>query len=186
MTVFGYARCSTDGQDLSGQIEALRSAGCERVYHEKVSGARIDRRELDRLIRRLRAGDHVMVTRLDRLARSTRDLLHVLEAIGKAGASFRSIHDRWADTSTPHGRLILVVLGGLAEYERELILARTAEGMVRARERGVKFGRPRALSHFQRQEAVQRLRNGESQSDIARSYGVSAPTISRLRATSAV
>jgi DNA invertase Pin-like site-specific DNA recombinase len=103
-----------------------------------------------------------------------------------AGASFRSIHDRWADTSTPHGRLILVVLGGLAEYERELILARTAEGMVRARERGVKFGRPRALSHFQRQEAVQRLRNGESQSDIARSYGVSAPTISRLRATSAV
>jgi DNA invertase Pin-like site-specific DNA recombinase len=79
VTVFGYARCSTDGQDLSGQIEALRSAGCERVYHEKVSGARIDRRELDRLIRRLRPGDQVMVTRLDRLARSTRDLLNVLE-----------------------------------------------------------------------------------------------------------
>jgi DNA invertase Pin-like site-specific DNA recombinase len=104
------------------------AAGCAKVFREKVSGAKTDRPELARVIRRLEPGDVLIVTRLDRLARSTRDLLNILDAIGKAGAGFRSLSDPWADTTTPHGRLMLTVLGGLAEFERELILARTSEG----------------------------------------------------------
>ena len=122
----------------------------------------------------------MIVTRLDPLARSTRDLLNVLDAIGKAGAAFKSLGDAWADTTTPHGRLMLTVLGGLAEFERELIIARTGEGRTRAKDRGVKFGRPKALTPHQRQEAIQRLSNGEAQADVARSFNVSQATISRL------
>src|SRR5262245_9748526 len=121
-----------------------------------------------------------MVARLDRLARSTRDLLNILDAIGKAGAGFKSLGDAWADTTTSHGRLMLTVLGGLAEFERELILARTSEGRVRAKAKGVKFGRPPVLTPHQRQEAMDRLAKGETQADIARSYAVSQATISRL------
>src|SRR5262249_21587894 len=128
-------------------------------------------------------GDVLVVTRLDRLARSTHDLLNVLATIGERQASFRSLKDTWADTTTPHGRLMLTVLGGLAEFERELIRARTGDGRVRAKARGVRFGRPTVLSAHQQQEAIQRLANGEAQADLARSYGVSQPTISRLRRT---
>jgi DNA invertase Pin-like site-specific DNA recombinase len=128
----------------------------------------------------LAVGDVLIVTRLDRLARSTRDLLNIIDAVAKAGATFKSIHDIWADTTTPHGKLMLTILGGLAEFERSLILARTADGVKRAKERGVKFGRPTALTAYQRQEARQRLEAGESQSDIARTFGVSQATISRL------
>ncbi len=119
-----------------------------------------------------------MVTRLHRLARSTRDLLNVLAAVGDRGAGFKSLKDAWADTTTAHGRLMLTVLGGLAEFERELIMARTGEGRLRAQARGVRFGRPRSLTP--RQEAMQRLADGEVQADLARSYGVSQATISRL------
>jgi hypothetical protein len=127
MTVYGYARVSTAGQTLVSQDAQLHAAGCAKVYAEKVSGAKTDRPELAKLIRRLEAGDVLMVTRLDRLARSTRDLLNILDAIGKAGAGFKSLSDAWADTTTPHGRLMLTILGGLAEFERELILARTGD-----------------------------------------------------------
>jgi DNA invertase Pin-like site-specific DNA recombinase len=121
------------------------------------------------------------VTRLDRLARSTRDLLNILDTVGKAGAGFRSLKDAWADTTTAHGRLMLTILGGLAEFERELILARTDDGRKRAQAKGVKFGRPAKLTAHQRQEALERLEKGEeSQADIARSYAVSQATISRL------
>src|SRR5262245_33835036 len=123
MAVFGYARVSTDGQSLASQDAQLRAAGCAKVYAEKVSGSTTDRPELAKVLRRLEAGDVLVVTRLDRLARSTRDLLNILDAIGKAGAGFKSLGDAWADTTTPHGRLMLTVLGGLAEFERELILA---------------------------------------------------------------
>jgi hypothetical protein len=124
------------------------------------------------------------VTRLDRLARSTRDLLNTLDAVAKAGAGFKSLKDTWADTTTPHGRLMLTVLGGLAEFERELIRARTDDGRRRAQARGVRFGRPLALTAHQRQEAIQRLCNGEAQADVARSFNVSQATISRLAAPS--
>jgi DNA invertase Pin-like site-specific DNA recombinase len=121
----GYARVSTNGQTLASQDAQLHAAGAAKVYAEKRSGARTDRPELAKLLKRLEAGDVLMVTRLDRLARSTRDLLNILDAVGKAGAAFKSLGDAWADTTTPHGRLMLTVLGGLAEFERDLILART-------------------------------------------------------------
>jgi DNA invertase Pin-like site-specific DNA recombinase len=184
MPSYGYARVSTNGQDLSAQDAELRAAGCAKVFKEKMSGARSDRPELAKAINRLEQGDVLVVTRLDRLARSTRDLLNVLDEIAKRGAGFKSLHDAWCDTSTPHGRLMLTVLGGLAEFERSLIVARTGEGRKRAKDRGVKFGRPRKLTPHQRQEALQRLAGGESQSDVARTFALSASTISRLAASS--
>jgi DNA invertase Pin-like site-specific DNA recombinase len=184
MTVYGYARVSTAGQTLASQDSQLHAAGCAKVCAEKVSGAKSDRPELAKVLRRLEAGDVLVVTRLDRLARSTRDLLNILDAIGKAGADFRSLGDAWADTTTPHGRLMLTVLGGLAEFERELILARTGDGRARAKAKGVRFGRPPSLSPHQRREAIARIAEGVSQADLARSYGVSQATISRLAAPS--
>jgi DNA invertase Pin-like site-specific DNA recombinase len=123
--IVGYARVSTDGQTLDAQHAALIAAGAERVFAEKVSGAVTDRKALARAIATLGAGDVLLVTRLDRLARSTRDLLNVLDHVAKAGAGFRSLADAWADTTTAHGRLMLTILCGLAEFERELIRART-------------------------------------------------------------
>src|SRR5215472_12950423 len=157
MATFGYARVSTRDQDLASQVAALQAAGCGNIFKEKASGAKTDRPELAKAIRRLEAGDMLVVTRLDRLARSTRDLLNILDAVAKAGASFKSLADAWADTTTPHGKLLLTVLGGLAEFERELIRARTDDGRKRAKARGVKFGRPVKLTAHQRQEALKRL-----------------------------
>jgi DNA invertase Pin-like site-specific DNA recombinase len=182
MAIYGYARVSTNGQDLASQEAELMAAGAAKVFKEKVSGAKTDRAELGKVIRRLESGDLLIITRLDRLARSTRDLLNVLATIGDRKAGFRSLKDTWADTTTPHGRLMLTVLGGLAEFERELIRARTGEGRTRAKARGVKFGRPTALTPHQRTEALQRLANGEAQADVARTFDVSQATISRLAA----
>ena len=179
--IFGYARVSTDGQTIDAQREALQAAGAEKVFQETASGAKADRRQLARVLASLNAGDVLIVTRLDRLARSTRDLLNTLDTIAKAGAGFRSLADAWADTTTPHGRLMLTILGGLAEFERELIKSRTGEGRARAKARGVKMGPKFSLTHHQRQEAVARKEAGEAVREIARSYNVSASTISRLR-----
>jgi DNA invertase Pin-like site-specific DNA recombinase len=183
MTIYGYARVSTDGQTLAVQEAALTQAGAAKVYAEKVSGASaINRPALARALKALGEGDVLLVTRLDRLARSTRDLLNVLDMIAKAGAGFKSLADAWADTTTPHGRLMLTVLGGLAEFERELIRARTGEGRKRAKARGVHMGRPPALTPHQQREALARREAGETLMDIARTFGVSHTTISRLRA----
>jgi DNA invertase Pin-like site-specific DNA recombinase len=181
MVSVGYARVSTDGQTLDGQMAALKAAGCERVLKEKISGARADRQQLNRLLASLGEGDLVVVTRLDRLARSTRDLLNILAAIADRGAGFRSLGDNWADTSTSHGRLMLTVLGGLAEFERDLIRARTGEGRARAVARGVRLGRRPKLTYHQQQEALGRREAGEALTEIARTYNVSHSTISRLR-----
>jgi DNA invertase Pin-like site-specific DNA recombinase len=154
------------------------------VFKEKASGAKTDRPELAKAIGRLEPGDVLVVTRLDRLARSTRDLLNVIKEISDRGAGFKSLKDAWADTTSAHGRLMLTVLGGLAEFERELIRARTGEGRKRAKERGVRFGRPRKMTPHQRQEALQRLAAGETMADVARTYNVDATTIGRLAAAS--
>jgi len=180
MTVFGYARVSTDGQTVAAQVAQLRAAGCAKVYSETASGAKTDRAELAKALRVLQPGDVLVVTRLDRLARSTRDLLNTLHALGERQVGFKSLVDTWADTTTPHGRLMLTVLGGLAEFERELIRARTGEGRKRAKARGVRFGRPPKLNAHQRQEAIARLQAGGTQSDVARTYNVDATTIGRL------
>jgi DNA invertase Pin-like site-specific DNA recombinase len=144
------------------------------------SRARRDRAELRRLQDGLNQDDVLLVTRLDRLARSTRDLLDVLAHVAERGASFRSLGDAWADTTTAHGRLMLTVLGGLADFERELIRMRTAEGRERARTRGVRMGRKPKLTPHQRREVLERKAAGEAVTEIARSYNVSHSTISRM------
>ena len=178
--IIGYARVSTHGQSLESQQSALQAAGVEKVFAEKISGTVTDRKALARAIAALQASDVLLVTRLDRLARSTRDLLNTLAAVTERGAGFRSLADPMLDTTSAHGRLILAVLGALAEFERSMILARTADGRKRAMDRGVQFGRKPKLSAFQMQEAMARRANGESLSDIGRSYGVSHSIISRL------
>ena len=180
MALFGYSRISTDGQTLAAQNAALRAAGCVKIYSETASGTKTDRAELRKVMKRLNEGDVLVVTRLDRLARSTRDLLNTLHQIGQQGAGFRSLGDPWCDTTTPHGRLMLTVLGGLAEFERELIVARTGEGRARAKAAGQHMGRPPSLTPHQRREALARRDAGETLTDIARTYGVSHTTISRL------
>jgi DNA invertase Pin-like site-specific DNA recombinase len=178
--IFGYARVSSIGQSLTAQIEQLHDAGAEKVFREKASGARTDRPQLRRVLAKLDDGDVFLVTRLDRLARSTRDLLNTLDAIAAKGAQFRSLGDVWADTTTAHGRLIVTVLAGLAEFQRELIVSTTSEGRVRAKASGVKLGRKSTLTPHQKGEARQRRAKGEPPSAIARSYNVSRWTIQRL------
>ena len=150
------------------------------MFREVASGANTDRTQVRRPLDQLEAGDVLLVTRLDRLVRSTRDLLNTLATIAERKAGFRSLGDTWADTTTAHGRLMLTVLGGLAEFERELIRARTEEGRARAKERGKGLGRPFKLTAHPRQEALAQREGGELLSEIARSYNVSAATISRL------
>jgi DNA invertase Pin-like site-specific DNA recombinase len=151
--IVGYARVSTDGQTLDAQQEALRAAGAARVFSEKQSGIKTDRRALAQCLASLEPGDTLLITKLDRLARSTRDLLNTIDTIGKARATFKSLSDFWADTTTPQGKLMLTILGGFAEFERHLILSRTNEGRVRAKANGVKFGRHPKLTKHQREEA---------------------------------
>jgi DNA invertase Pin-like site-specific DNA recombinase len=179
--IYGYARVSTDGQSVDAQVKKLRAAGAEKVFRETASGARADRAQLRRALDQLDKGDVLTVTRLDRLARSTRDLLNTLATITSKGAGFRSLHDTWADTTTAHGRLMLTVLGGLAEFERELIRARTGEGRERAKAKGVRMGRKPKLTDHQKREAIKRRDHGEETlAEIGRSYNVSGWTISRL------
>jgi DNA invertase Pin-like site-specific DNA recombinase len=182
MTKIGYARVSTGGQHLETQIAELTAAGADHIFREKISGAKSNRPQLVRALEALKPGDVLLVARLDRLARSTLDLLNIIASIATKGAGFRSLHDVWADTTTAHGRLMLTILGGLAEFERELIKARTGEGRERAKARGVKLGRKPKLTAHQRQEAVDRRAAGEALTEIARTFAVSHSTISRLRA----
>jgi DNA invertase Pin-like site-specific DNA recombinase len=182
---YGYARVSPGGksESLEAQARQLTKAGCKKVFRDvHVSGAKTDRAQLRRAIAELEPGDLLMVTRLDRLARSTRDLLNTLAAISDRKAGFRSLSDAWADTTTSHGRLMLTVLGGLAEFERDLIRARTGEGRERAKANGKHLGRPFKLTPHQKKEAIKRRdQGGESLAEIGRSYNVSAATISRLQ-----
>ncbi len=179
-TIYGYARVSTDGQSVDAQVRQLKAAGASKVLREVASGGKSDRSQLRKALALLEAGDVLMVTRLDCLARSTRDLLNSLAAIAGKKAGFKSLEDAWANTATAHGRLMLTVLGGLAEFERELIRARTGEGRARAVARGVKMGRKPKLTPQQQKEAIRRRDNGEATREIARSYDVSHSTISRL------
>ncbi len=178
--IYGYARVSTDGQSVEAQAKQLRAAGAEKLFKETASGAKTDRAQLRRALKQIDKGDVLLVTRLDRLARSTRDLLNTLAQIADKRAAFRSLADAWADTTTPHGRLMLTVLGGLAEFERELIRARTSEGRERAKARGVHMGRPPKLTPHQKKEAIKRRDAGEPTREIARMFNVSHSTISRL------
>lgn len=181
MNLIGYARVSTSGQTLDAQLEQLKAHGCVSVFQETMSGARADRPQLKKALDSLGHGDTLVVTRLDRLARSTRDLLDIVHTIETSGATLKALADSWADTTTPTGKLILTVLGGLAEFERSLIRERTSEGRARARKAGRHLGRPFKLTPYQREQALKMRRDGQDNAEIARVLGVSRSTISRIK-----
>jgi DNA invertase Pin-like site-specific DNA recombinase len=178
--MIGYARVSTKGQTLVAQIEQLKAAGCTTIFQETESGARTDRPKLKKAIAALEHGDVLMVTRLDRLARSSRDLLNIVEEAGQRGAAFKSLAEAWADTTTPHGKLMLTVLAGLAEFERSLIAARTSEGRARAVKAGKRLGRPPLLTPAQQAEAARLVAKGKSQAEIGQLLRVSRSTVTRF------
>lgn len=178
--IYGYARVSTDGQDLAGQTAQLKAAGCEKIYKEKVSGATAERPELRKAIKKLEAGDTLVVAAVDRLARDTRDLLNILHDVKQVGAGFRSINEPIVDTTSELADVVIAVLGIAAKWERARLLERTAAGRERAMAQGVKFGRKHTLTPHQQREALERVTAGEPQRAVARSYNVSQSTISRL------
>jgi DNA invertase Pin-like site-specific DNA recombinase len=178
--LLGYARVSTYGQTLDAQLKQLRGADCTTIFRETVTGAHNDRRQLLKMLKALVPGDVVTVTRIDRLARSTLDLFAIVKQIVDAKGQFRSLAEPWADTGTRTGRLMLAVLGGLADVERDLIRTRTAEGRSRAKARGQHMGRPPRLTDAQKAEARRRRAEGATLAELARSYDVSKSTISRL------
>jgi DNA invertase Pin-like site-specific DNA recombinase len=178
--IYGYARVSSTGQDLTQQLAQLDAAGCTKVYREKVSAATAERPQLKRAIGALDAGDVLMVTATDRLARNTRDLLNILHAVKEAGAGFRSIAEPMVDTTSQFAEVIIAVLGIVASWERQRIVERTATGRDQAKARGVKFGRHAALTPHQQSEALQRLSVGDTQRTVAALLGVDQATISRL------
>jgi DNA invertase Pin-like site-specific DNA recombinase len=176
----GYARVSTTDQNLDLQHVALKEAGCQRIFQEKISGAHGLRPELERLLDQLRAGDTVVVWKLDRLARSTRDLLEIAEAIKAADASFRYLSEPWADTTSHAGKMIMTIFAGIAEFERDVIRERTGAGRLLAKQRGVRFGRPQKLKNDQRELAMRLLQEGKSVGEVARMFNVHGTTIYRL------
>lgn len=178
-SLIGYCRVSTDAQELTQQREALAAVGCARIFAEKVSGAKRDRAELARMLDHLRPGDVVTVTRLDRLARNTRDLLDIAEQLASKGAGLRSLAEPWADTTTPAGKMVLTVFAGIAEFERSLIVERTRSGRVAAQQRGVQFGRRPSLSADQVAHARQQIEGGKSPGEVAKLLGVHRSTLYR-------
>ena len=181
--LIGYARVSTQGQDLAQQRETLSAMGCQRIFEEKVSGAKRDRPELGRLLDHLRTGDVVTVTRLDRLARSTSDLLHIAERINDSGAGLRSLAEPWADTTSPAGRMVLTIFAGIADFERSLIGERTSAGRAAALARGVRFG-PRPALNAEQIVHARRLieEEGRPVTEAARILNVHRATLYRALA----
>jgi len=180
--LLGYARVSKTGdQDTAAQVGALKAAGCKRIYEERASGGRWDRPELHRLLDHLRDGDAVVVWKLDRLSRSLKDLLHILEKIDAAGANFRSLTEA-IDTSGPAGRMMMQMLGCFAEFERAMVRERTRAGLKTAREQGRIGGRRPTLMPHQRTEILGMLAAGRSGADVARIFRVHRATIGRIAA----
>lgn len=181
MSIIGYARVSAADQDYDGQIERLKDYGCDRVYAEKASGkSQNGRHQLHIALKKLLPSDTFVVVRLDRLARSIRDLLNILDQIKKAGARIKAIEDPWLDTTTPHGELILTIMGGMFEFERKLIRQRCEEGIKRAKAQGKQFGRRPALDAGQRRKVAERHANGETIAALADDYEVGVATIWRV------
>jgi len=177
---YGYARVSSNSQDYNGQIDALKAAGCERIFSEKASGKSTNgRREFERLMKALAAGDTVVVSKLDRLARSSRDLHNILHELQERGCGFVSLGESWCDSTSEVGRLMLTIMGGIAEFERGLIRKRCEEGIERARANGKQFGRPTALDHGQRRRVAERYAAGETMAELAREYDCGEATIWR-------
>ncbi|MGH9436974.1 MAG: recombinase family protein [Terriglobia bacterium] len=182
----GYARVSTKDQSLDIQLQALRRAGCKQVYQEKVSGVGRARPEFQKMMQQMRKGDVLIIWRLDRLARSTRVLLEIVEQLHESGASFKSLTEPWADTTSATGRLVMTFFAGMAEFERDLIRDRTDVGRKAALQRGVKFGRPMKMSDEQLKLARKLLKQGKSISYVADTFGVHFTTLYRYLRESGV
>lgn len=177
---YGYARVSSDTQDYQAQIDALKAAGCERIFSEKASGKSTNGRpEFSKMMKALLPGDAVVVTKLDRLARSSRDLHNIIGELQERGCGFVSLGDNWCDTTSDVGRLVLAIMGGIAEFERELIRKRCQAGIDRAKRKGVQFGRKPVLDAPQKKRIAERYAAGETMAELAREYEVSEPTIWR-------
>jgi DNA invertase Pin-like site-specific DNA recombinase len=180
MAKYGYGRVSSDTQDCAAQVEALKDAGCNRIYSEKASGKSTNGRpELAKLMKALLPGDVVVVTKLDRIARSSRDLHNLIGELHERGCGFVSLGDPWADTTSDVGRFMLAIMGGLAEFERELIRKRCQAGIDRAKARGTKFGRKPVLDAGQRKRLAERYAAGETMAALAREYDCGEATIWR-------
>ena len=180
MAKVGYARVSSSTQDYQGQVDALKAAGCERIFSEKVSGKSTNgRREFDKLMKALLPGDIVVVSKLDRLARSSRDLHNILHELQAQSCGFVSLGESWCDTTSEVGRLMLTIMGGIAEFERGLIRKRCEEGIERAKANGKQLGRPTALDHGQRRRVAERYAAGETMAELAREYECGEATIWR-------
>ena len=177
---FGYARVSTVEQHLDLQLNALRQAGCETIRQEKISSRTSERPELEWLKEHLRSGDELIVYKLDRIARSTRELLELFDTFSERGIALKSLNEPWADTTTASGKMIVTIFAGIAEFERDLIKQRTSDGRKAARIRGVKFGRPAKLSKSQVGIVKSELAQGRSVKEIADAFGVSRDTIYRV------
>jgi DNA invertase Pin-like site-specific DNA recombinase len=179
--LLGYARVSKgDDQTNLLQTKALTAAGCQRIFDEAVSGGRWDRPELHRMLDQLREGDTVVVWKLDRLSRSLKDVLHIMERIAQAGAGFRSITEN-IDTTTPAGRMMMQMIGSFAEFERAMIRERTSAGIAAARAEGRVGGRRKKLDAAKRSEIAESVITGrKSGAEMARLYNVSQPTVSRI------
>lgn len=176
----GYARVSTSEQTLDAQLRQLKEAGCELIFEEKISGARRDRPELEKLLSQVRPDDTLVVYKLDRLARSTHHLLEIVETLQQKKGTFQSLGEPWADTTSHAGKMIMTIFAGIAEFERDLIRERTGIGRKQAMERGVKFGRPSKLSKEQKALVLKLINEGKSVSEIARTFKVNRSTIYRL------
>jgi DNA invertase Pin-like site-specific DNA recombinase len=177
---YGYARVSSKGQDYQMQVEALKAAGCEKIYSEKRSGKTGNSRpEFAKLMKALLPGDTVVVSKLDRLARSSRDLHNILHELESLSAGFLSLRESWCDTTTPAGKLMMTIFGGIAEFERDLIRSRTDEGIERARRLGKKFGRPDRLDAGQKRTIAELYASGKTMPELAEEYGVGVGTIWR-------
>lgn len=178
--LIGYARVSTHDQDAAAQIAALKAAGCERIFQEKASGGRWDRPELQRLFEQLRKDDMVMVWKLDRLSRSLKDLLTLMEKFDQAGAGFRSLTET-IDTTSAGGRMMMQMIGTFAEFERAMLRERTLNGLEAARKQGRIGGNRPKLKPHQQQEAIHLVRSGQkTAADVARLFDIHPSTVSRL------
>lgn len=177
---YGYARVSSGTQDYTAQVETLKAAGCSRIYSEKASGkSREGRPEFAKLMKALLPGDVVVVCKLDRLARSSRDLHNILGDLAAQGAGFISLGEAWCDTTTDVGRLIIAIMSEISEFERGLIRSRCEAGIARAKRKGTKFGRPSALDAGQRRKIAERYSAGETMAALAREYDCGEATIWR-------
>jgi DNA invertase Pin-like site-specific DNA recombinase len=183
MASIGYARVSTKDQDHANQTATLTEAGCERVFSEKITGARADRPALTDMFACIRPGDLVIVTRLDRLARNTRDLLDIAERLQKTGVGLKSLAEPWADTTSPAGKMLLTILAGVAEFERTLIVARTTEGRIAARKKGVKFGAPPKCTPEKLETIRAAIANGMPVAKATRAVGIHPSTYYRALLT---